>query len=925
MFARKRLYIPIMVFAFLVTVITTFQNCSDVNFETTDELQKAGIDGTLRQISFSPKFNENRPNIDVTTVLDNSNSMTKIQGQVKTAVSSTTSALKGFSGTVNLYSTTQELNHPARNRDTINYYKIQNDKGSLVPSTNFTDTDLIDYKNDFDNSGNPIFSTYEKWTRFVNFSPFRSIPFSAQMNDIQFKSFQNDVYNEIAKIDVSGSQTEVTLCSLIRNIDAYKDSSDFHTYILATNEDDQSTIDNCLRSEGQRWDRTSTPRTGASIECDDTDPACTFAYSVSYKDEKWSRLVYKQSYTEKEQFVFNLTNNKLKTNTIQISHKTARRLARHYLKQNSWQFKYQRNVKVGENDGVPIYNLQTSEVNHNGKPAAIGACSGASTTYKACTGTDLNYFNANVAPSYLDLVPGSCEVKCNNGNTNWLYDWIDTSNVAVDANNITYPASVTSASLAGYNSGCQSWVSSRRNYNATGVDGSDFLDCQLTYASDGNLSNIGFTSTLTNNDTSKSFGVCAASVSSCSAAVKSAQISTAGWGSIDSTLISCNDYCSVNELRTTLNSSTEGVKRLTANQLCDGKSIGDNDATVELSCNAGEKTIAKNKLKLLLQANGISNPTVNDADLACTYQCVHRKGGEQSIVGSDIKLDPWASPANEIRSCSESEFTSLGKANLHSCQKVYYDKNAKANISFNSKNGAICGANSNDPAPTLSSIMAYPDAASVVDYGLDQPLKFCSVARFADGRSKGIKGGAEYIEYNWAASNIINDSFISSEGVVSSVTEMLKKAHGGNFFIAAFINDPSQESTACKGVNLADYYGPSQSVVYEGKKFKELAATLGPKRMKTFPACMPDYEEAMKFVFDLIVTTASRLYKLPLDEKAQEWIYRIKILDNKGLVHSLKEDEFSWENGLLTIKEGIDLDSAEVIYVDIVVPNPLTI
>lgn len=96
--------------------------------------------------------------------------------------------------------------------------------------------------------------------------------------------------------------------------------------------------------------------------------------------------------------------------------------------------------------------------------------------------------------------------------------------------------------------------------------------------------------------------------------------------------------------------------------------------------------------------------------------------------------------------------------------------------------------------------------------------------------------------------------------------------------------------------------------------------------MKTFPACMPDYEESMKFVFDLIVTSASRSYKVALDEEAQEWVYRVKILDNKGLVHTIEKDQYSFNKGLLSFKEGgVNLDNAEIIYVDVVVPNPLTL
>jgi hypothetical protein len=121
---------------------------------------------------------------------------------------------------------------------------------------------------------------------------------------------------------------------------------------------------------------------------------------------------------------------------------------------------------------------------------------------------------------------------------------------------------------------------------------------------------------------------------------------------------------------------------------------------------------------------------------------------------------------------------------------------------------------------------------------------------------------------------------------------------------------------------LEDYYGPSGSQLeYEGKKFKSLEKELGSKQMKTFPACMPDYKQAMKFVFDLIVTSAKKSYMLALNEDKKEWVYRVKILDKYGIIQTLKEEQFNWDKGLLNFDDSVDLSSVEMIYVDIVIPN----
>ena len=916
MLTKKRFYLPSILLITIVLTTGLFQNCSDVNFETTDELLKAGIDGTLRQVSFNPNFTENRPNIDVTTILDNSNSMTKIQGQVKTAVSSTTSALRGFNGTVNLYSTTQDFSHPARNRDRLTYYKIQDEDGNLIPSTTFNNSDLNDYKNEMDEIGNPVFSTYELWTRYTNFSPFRTIPFSGQMSDLQFSTFQQEVFNEIAKFDVSGSSTEVTLCSLLRNIEAYKDSNDFHTYIIATNEDDASSMANCLRAEGNRFDRQSQIQPGSNLACDDTDEDCTFSYTVSYRDEKWSKLVYKKSFVEKEEIDFSLKNKFLKAVTTNISYTTARRLSQHKIKQKSWQYTFQLKVQVGDNDGIPIYeNRPTGEDNVK---AMDGSCTPGTTSYASCKGSDLSY----VTGRHSNYVAGTCQVRCNNSTTAFRYDWIDTENKPINASSPNYEPQANET-LSGYTKGCKAFVASKRNYTNMNITDADIVDCNFMYSKDSGTggNSLGKTTTVSKSGSTKSYAnACTPDEKNCTSSEKTNAINAAGWTAVDSSLISCTQSCVQNSLHTIL----AAKKRVADGQLCLGKSAGDADATVPGSCTAADMTKAKNDLISRLSSNGVTVGSISDSDITCGYRCFHKQGVEQEVSGSKIKLDPWANPSNENKSCSETEFANLG-FNIHSCRKVYYNDSGKGSETFNSKDGSICGANSHkDPVPTLAVIRNHPDAVGVPDHGTDQPMNNCTVTRYSDGRSQGTKGGPSSITYNWPSSNT-QDSFINDEGVVKNVTDMLNQAHGGNYFVVAFINDPDQEGTLCKGANLTDYYGPSKSLEYEGKRFKELATALGPKHMKTYPACMPDYVDAMKFVFDLVVTSASRIYKLPLDDKAQEWVYRVKVLDSKGLIHTLDENVYSWENGLLTFEEGFDLDKVEMIYVDIVVPNPLTL
>ncbi len=265
--------------------------------------------------------------------------------------------------------------------------------------------------------------------------------------------------------------------------------------------------------------------------------------------------------------------------------------------------------------------------------------------------------------------------------------------------------------------------------------------------------------------------------------------------------------------------------------------------------------------------------------------------------------------------CSDSDFNSVSQSNLYSCRLNHYDgAGTKASSSFSSTDGAVCGG-----SETLASIMAHADGGNVLNHGDDEPMNSCS-------RSNGSKGGDDSIVYYLNLDNTESQSMIGDDGLSQTIARMLEEAHGDNYYIAAFINDPSKEAQDCQGSNLEDYYGPdSDQSIYEGKKYKELARLLGAGKMKTFSACMPKYDDAMNFVFDLIVTSANRSYKMELNEKAEEWVYRVKILDSHGIVYTIAKDKFKWDNGLLSFAEGVNLTEAEMIYIDVVIPNPLTL
>jgi len=900
MFSLKKFKVVAIIVVAAVGTLSLYQNCSDVNFETTDELLKAGIDGTLRSVSFSPKFTENRPNIDVTTILDNSNSMTKIQSNVKEALSSTTSVLKGFSGSFNLYTSTQEMSYSSRNKDELGYYKIQDENGELIPSLTFTANDLPGYKALLDDDLNPVHSTFEVWKKHLNYSPYKSLAFSKSMNDSEFKGFQNEVGTEIQKVDTSGSATEVTLCSLLRNLDANQDSNSFHTYIIATNEDDASSAETCLKEEGTRYNRQTQVNPGGQENCNPGDAGCNFPYTVTYRPFKRERSQYRTSSVEWQRIYFNLVGKGVVTKNRTISYSTTRRFVTHRLRQNSYTFDFLRKVVAGSNDGIPFYNDNVPQSSpHLGRGTNYGACGTGSTSPVDCSGADLTYFNTQILALFPDLKPGTCKIKCVNTTTPEDKDYIDSIAIAVGST-VTYPE-VTSANLSGYSSGCHAYVAQRNGYTTSTVPNSAIDSC--------NTSNDGLASNTPSYQISKTYDTCSGFVTTCTDAEKSQAITQLGLSGITASLLSCSQSCSSADLASHLNSN-----RVTAGNLCPTKSPGSSvSPDYTDSCTSAELTSVKTTLQNALTAQNITGVTLNDSDVSCGYSCRHQNSSTDHITISSatVNLDPWANPSNQTGlDCNQPPFDAVVNNNKFSCRKVYDDQSTPANGTFISDNPDRCLS-----GVTLSTIRSYPEAAAIQDYGTARPMISCT-------RGQGKRGAADTITYNWPAENPVSQSLVGGNGIVKSLKEKLALSHGKNYFVAAFINDPSKEEELCEGVNLEDYYGPAGSQLeYEGKKFKSLEKELGSKQMKTFPACMPDYKQAMKFIFDLIVTSAKKSYTLALSEEKKEWVYRVKILDKYGIVQTLKEEQYSWDKGLLNFDDSVDLNSVEMVYVDIVVPN----
>lgn len=879
-------------------LVFAFQNCSTVQFESNDELVLAGIEGKLKSISFSPQTAESRPDLDVTTILDDSNSMSFIQTNVKDALATTTSALRGFAGTFNLFTTTQDLNYPSASRKPARYFKLENQMGQLQPIDNLSQDQLTQYKTQLDNDGNPLHSSYEEWVEHKISSPYNSVRFEPNMNDQDFETFQSQVANEIQKVNTSGSPEEMGLCTLLRKLESSKNTGGFHTYIIATNEDDATTSNNCLKSEVKRWEREQRVTPGNTENCNPGEANCQFPYTITYKAPVITKNQYKRSFVESQRIAYSLkTGSLLKTESRRLTYPTTQRFATHRINQTKWEIQFQRNVVIGNNDGLPIYQLRTEKVAHSGRPLLPGVCDSGSTSFQSCSGTDLNHFNSVIKNAYANVVDNSCQVLCTNQKTAELRDNIDAQRVPT-TNPVTFSDTILNASKMGYTNGCVSYVANTRGYDLNTVPNNAITDCALKFET---------VQTVTRDHTlQKSIGSCSTSTSSCSLEEKGNSIIALGLNTIDPSLMNCQNRCSTANLSSST-SSASFSERISGQELCPGKQIGEANADVRLTCNSAELQKALSNLNSSLASQGITSQ-LDEESINCQYTCAHRSSGFTTL-GSSITLNPRQETPTQSLDCNSAPFSSLNNPNLFDCRLHVELGPQPASRTFSSLNPNICNGNY-----SLESIRSYPEATNIVlDHGPSAPLDSCI-------RGTGNRAGAQSIDYVWKLLESKSHSFMNEASVVETVVQKLKQAHGNNFHLVAFINNPDQEASHCQGVNLADYYGPSNSLDYEGKKFKDLALALGHKHVSIFPACMANYRSAMKFVFDLVVTSVNKSYKLSIDPNNQEWVYRVQLQKASGQMKLLSPEDYRIEHDLIVFSDHIDLSDVARIHADIVTP-----
>ena len=385
----------------LLTVLT-FQNCSKVGFQNNDELSLAGIDGEMRSVFLNPEAKEDRPNINITAVLDNSPSMQPIQDQVAQALSAVSSKVRGFDGKVEIYTTTQDsvgdgekkpsyvVNEEIVYMNGTDEVRLPADQESSVPEN-------MDYKKE------------RKYSLSASYTPGgQPLAYSGSMDDSSFEAFQQSMSDAISNIGVGGSIKEQGLCTLLRAVDSKSSTSDFEVFLVAGNAKDETDLAGCPQLSTKEYTRAMDVST-VTEPCDSSDPDCKFRYKVTYDKKKKEKLEYKYlnidrdiSYTLEEV-----------TGTYKINYKYDRHGAEYKYKRKKYTqtvfFKRQMDV-----DG--LVQDDPTEYSHTTDSNKVGMCpNGVKNKESVSCSTVAGMIPSNKKGE--GLINGTCKISCSEGLT----------------------------------------------------------------------------------------------------------------------------------------------------------------------------------------------------------------------------------------------------------------------------------------------------------------------------------------------------------------------------------------------------------------------------------------------------------------------------------------------------------------------------
>lgn len=853
-----------------------FQNCStDFDFAANERYYELEFFGSndFRTVQLNPAVDESRPDIDLTTIMDNSLSMRPIQSQVVNSFQSVSGQLRGFGGVAKILSTTHD-NTGIKNSSVAT---------RVIESTDPVTGEVRVYANVADV---PAPQAYREVTRYVSIgSLVPEIRFDSRSSDEDFNAFVADYSAAIGSViptseqvfgrviadrdltaaqiaQMYGSDKEQGFCTLLQELAKPKVAGRYYSYILATDDDDYTDEQSCIARLEQLIEKT--PVVTGTDACQPGDAGCLFDYSIRFHPPK--RRV--ASYDERQINEYIRFDRARPTARVLTEFAFPRRSEfwRVQLRERRETLRWQ----VAESrEGIlfPTGNYQTSLLNDWG----VGSCTAGAT--RACS-------SAEAARVSGLSVAGSCQVTCEGRNQAVRVDRVSNASFSVPGSCSSagiQPAVNCDAAMAG------TAISKLYGLPAGSVPMTSVALCERTCTNTTSTSSTNLEAAV--GSTCSSLGITNEQGSSqvCSSAQRTAAAASVPLQT--SQLSSCNVSC---EDQT----HYQFDSNVTPNQCPGIAANGSNAFAVYAYCEPG--TVYRTEADRLLAANGL---TSSDVGFYCKHNCLQ---SIQTVTGRLLENNS-SCELGSVAECTVDQRNSIGVPNGRyvagtcqvRCENSTNSVQTYRKLAVASTN--LCDINTPEG-------LAFQAEASAAQPTLQVNMATCT-------RSAGRRPSAIVGYTNSPQPQRIISLLQAGRSKVEVLEQALRMAHGNQFFIGVFLNNGTD--SAC----LASAQGSRR----ESTAYMQLIDRLGERNGQYFSVCSPSYSAGLRSIFDTIVREVRRNYTIDdLDVTKGDFVYKVSAIEKAtGQQIVVDPSQYIVEGTLIRFNDPKYLESLEQVNIEI--------
>jgi hypothetical protein len=223
----------------LLAVTPIFQNCAKTNYaEVTGLNNGLGATGSSRKVNIDPTYNQQKANMKVLFVVDDSYTMSQSQAQLANAIDSLLTPLQGHNVDFKVVSTSGV---PSNEVDYNITTKYMTEARLTIPQS----------------QANTLSSYLVEKSITNNSTRHGALQLSRTSTTAQFNSLKSQIKSTILAAGVNGSDTEEGLCPVARQLFDNASSSFFKAgdkaaIVILTDENDSSVFSQCVTRYIQR-------------------------------------------------------------------------------------------------------------------------------------------------------------------------------------------------------------------------------------------------------------------------------------------------------------------------------------------------------------------------------------------------------------------------------------------------------------------------------------------------------------------------------------------------------------------------------------------------------------------------------------------------------------------------------------------------